>query len=544
VRDVLAALNLEEKDLFVHKSGLNISATYDYKDENGLLLYQVVRLIPKSFRQRRADGHWGLGDVRRVLYKLPEVLKAKHVLLVEGEKDADTAHRLSLCATSSGSASAKWLSEWTEILRGKRVTIIADADEPGRKHAEAVASLLHEAVIDLRVIELPGAKDLTEFVEKNKTTGKQLQEIIDKFPLWSNAAKNGSIDIECISAAAIEPEPLLWLWENRIPLGKLTVFCGPPDTGKSTVAIDIVSRVTRGDVWPDCNGHREPQDALMLISEDDLADTIVPRLTVAGADKERVYFATQTIYGEKRSERRISLETDIGALEKMLAAHPQIKIVVVDPLGSYIGKLKKNADEDMRWVLSELKEMAERMGVAVISIDHFNKNVEQSAIHRLSGAGALAAVPRAVWAFVKDAQDPEKLTRLMLNAKLNVVSEAKKVGLQYRTASKELEIKQTTVSLPVIDWRGANKSDLDEVLHEQADPKIGKLRKCVTWLEKRLTGESVLSATVYKEAQDEGFVYATVRRASEDLDVDSFQVGRRWMMRLKSGTSAREPGEE
>jgi putative DNA primase/helicase len=527
------------------KPQMQIVATYDYVNENGDLLYQVVRLFPKSFRQRRPEGkewRWGLGQVKRVLYRLPDLIKAERILLVEGEKDVDTANKLGIVATSSGSAASRWQGEWTEILRGKTVTIIADADEPGRKHAEAIASLIHEAVIDLRVVELPGAKDLSEFLEKNKITAAQFQDLISKMPLWS--LKKEIIEIESISAAAIEPEPLLWLWENRIPLGKLTVFCGPPDTGKSTVAIDIASRITRGDVWPDCNGHRDPQDVLMLISEDDLADTIVPRLTVSGADKERVHFARQSIYGEKRAARRINFETDLGALERMISANQNIKLVIVDPLGSYIGKLKKNADEDMRWVLSELKEMAERMGIAIISIDHFNKNVEQSAIHRLSGAGALAAVPRAVWAFIKDKDDPEKLTRLMLNAKLNVVSEAKKVGLQYRTESRELEIKQMMVSLPVIDWRGTNKSDLDEVLHEQADPKIGKLKKCCAWLKEKLGNGPKWSKTLYAEGGDSGYSASTIRRAIEEMGVDVFKLNDKWMWRLDEGTNSREPGGE
>ena len=68
-------------------------------------------------------------------------------------------------------------------------------------------------------------------------------------------------------------------------------------------------------------------------------------------------------------------------------------------------------------------------------------------------------MPRAVWAFVKDADDPEKLKRLMLNAKLNVVSEAKKVGLTYKTIGVEMRIKETLASLPMIEWMGVNASD-------------------------------------------------------------------------------------
>jgi putative DNA primase/helicase len=122
-----------------------IVATYPYVDESGKLLYQVVRYEPKDFRQRKPDGKggwtWKLGDVRRVLYGLPKVLAASDVLFVEGEKDADKGSALGFTATTSGSTGS-WRPEFAETLRGKKVVIIADGDEPGRKHAQAVAASL------------------------------------------------------------------------------------------------------------------------------------------------------------------------------------------------------------------------------------------------------------------------------------------------------------------------------------------------------------------------------------------------------------------
>jgi putative DNA primase/helicase len=344
-----------------------------------------------------------------------------------------------------------------------------------------------------------------------------------------------SISIECVTASSIEPEPMYWLWENRIPLGKLTVFCGPPDTGKSTVAIDIVARGTQGNDWPDAPNSSMPFDVLMLISEDDLADTTVPRLTVAGADLHRVHFAKRTIISgqAKRAERQIALDTDLEAIETVLRENSAIKLVVLDPISSYLGKLKKNGEEDIRWVLTQMKELAERTGVAVVSIDHFNKNIQQAGIHRLSGAGALGAVPRAVWAFVKDTDDEEKLTRLMLNAKLNVVSEAKKAGLKYRFKTVPLTIKDRICELSVIDWLGKSGSDLDEVLHKQADPEKGQLENCAAWLESRLASAPVPSRIIYTEAERAGYSEKTVKRAVARLGIDAKKKGERWYMELK-----------
>src|SRR3989442_781567 len=171
---VLAATGIEKRELFLETSERRIVAEYDYRDERRELISQVLRFEPKSFRQRRPDGNggwtWNLDGTRRVLYRLPEVLAAKSVLIVEGEKDCETASKLGLAATTNaGGAEAKWRDEYSEALHGKRVAIIADADEPGRKHAQQVAASLAGKVASLKMLELPGAKDLTESVQKGGT---------------------------------------------------------------------------------------------------------------------------------------------------------------------------------------------------------------------------------------------------------------------------------------------------------------------------------------------------------------------------------------
>lgn len=356
--------------------------------------------------------------------------------------------------------------------------------------------------------------------------------------MYDPSAKNGNVvdvSIECITANEVEPEPLVWLWENRIPQGKLTVFCGVPDTGKSTVSIDIVARGSRAQPWPDGENKNPIFDTLMMISEDDLNDTIVPRLMAAKADLSRVHFAKQTVItgkDGKRHAQRIALDTDLKAMRKLLAERSEIRLIIIDPLGSYLGKMKKNSEEDIRFILTELKELAEQAKVSIISIDHFNKNSDQSAIHRLSGAGALAAVPRAVWAFVKDGEDPEKLKRLMLNAKLNVVAEAKKVGLAYRTAGVNLPIKETIASLPIIEWLGSNDSDLDEVLHAQTDREKGKLGKCAEWLIKILAKGPEFSRDIYPKAANAGFSKNTLQRAKVKIGIVTKETPQGWKMHL------------
>lgn len=122
VKDILAALGLKLSDLFSQKSR-KIVATYDYKDENGQLLFQSVRFEPKNFRQRRPDGKggwlWNLDGTRRVLYRLSNILMADTVYVVEGEKDADRLWSLGLPATTNPQGAGKWRDEYNSFLAGE-----------------------------------------------------------------------------------------------------------------------------------------------------------------------------------------------------------------------------------------------------------------------------------------------------------------------------------------------------------------------------------------------------------------------------------------
>ena len=117
-------------------------ATYPYSDESGAVLYDVVRFFPKDFRHRLPDGTWKLGDTRRVLYRLPAVVAGvaadSLVMVCEGEKDADALADRGFISTTCAGGAGKWRSEYSETLRGARVVILPDNDQPGREHGQAV----------------------------------------------------------------------------------------------------------------------------------------------------------------------------------------------------------------------------------------------------------------------------------------------------------------------------------------------------------------------------------------------------------------------
>lgn len=153
-----------------------IESMYDYYDETGQFVYQVCRLKPKTFRQRRKDENgnwvWNMQEVRRVLYNLPSVLnpKNKWVWVVEGEKDAVNLAELGLCATTNVGGAGKWAESYSECLKGKEVVLCGDNDKPGQDHMKKVLDSLGEKVASVRKIQIPSPhKDVSDYISTFKT---------------------------------------------------------------------------------------------------------------------------------------------------------------------------------------------------------------------------------------------------------------------------------------------------------------------------------------------------------------------------------------
>jgi DNA primase len=161
-----------------------IVATYDYCDEVGQLLYQVVRTEPKGFFQRRPDGLGGWINKkgnRQVLYRLREVIEAPIIFVVEGEKDAETlrAHGF-VATTNAGGAKASWAPEYTAALRGREVILIPDNDPPGRERVVRIARALVGKVARLVILELDDVKDVTDWFHRGHSECELIAELEDK----------------------------------------------------------------------------------------------------------------------------------------------------------------------------------------------------------------------------------------------------------------------------------------------------------------------------------------------------------------------------
>jgi hypothetical protein len=173
-----------------------IVATYDYRDERGKLLFQVVRYDPKDFRQRcpKPGGGWvwSVKGVRVVPYRLPELLArpGDPVFVVEGEKDVDNLARIGVLATCNAGGAGKWTAEHAAFLGGRRVCVLCDNDDSGRKHLEQVVCSLHGIAESVRVVELPDlpAKgDVSDWIGTGGTK-EELKRLTEAASVWAPGA--------------------------------------------------------------------------------------------------------------------------------------------------------------------------------------------------------------------------------------------------------------------------------------------------------------------------------------------------------------------
>ncbi|MFO0915258.1 MAG: DUF3987 domain-containing protein [Pirellulales bacterium] len=172
-------------------------ATYDYRDEAGKLVMQVVRLWPKKFRQRQPKPgrgwNWSVKGLRVLPYRLPELLSDPQatVFVPEGEKDVDSLRRLGLVATCNAGGAKKWTSAHAQHLRDRHVVVLQDNDDAGRAHGRQVAESLDGIAATVRVVDLPGlavAGDVSDWIAAGGTRAA-LEQLVEATPLWRPGAE-------------------------------------------------------------------------------------------------------------------------------------------------------------------------------------------------------------------------------------------------------------------------------------------------------------------------------------------------------------------
>jgi DNA polymerase I len=411
---------------------------------------------PQSFYVNGAWARKKPANWLKIPYRLPEMLDAlakdlkTDVFIPEGEKDAETLAKLGLIATTSSEGAtnpkSKKGSNWTPELGkwfagAKRVFILEDNDEPGRNFAREKAQALAGIVPDLRIVsfpDVPETEDVTYWLEHGHTKDELLARC-ESAPRYTGGL------LEILSAADVEMEAIDWLWPGRFALGKLGIIAGLPDEGKSTVLCYIAARLTNPKLsWPNAEGSAPRHGSvLMLTSEDSPADTLVPRLSAAGADLNRVVLVQMVrdrdVKNGKVRQRMLSLGDDLELLLQKVKELGDVVAILIDPVTAYLGSGKNGIDSfrdtDVRSVLGPLAYLADEYRIAIISIMHFNKKTDvTNALLRISNSLAFGGVARHVFAITRDEGNSR---RLMTRAKNNIASETDSQTLAFHFETKQ-----------------------------------------------------------------------------------------------------------
>ena len=361
------------------------------------------------------------------------------------------------------------------------------------------------------------------------TTVEEVLATVDKI---GRNDQQSTYEFTVVSADNIPVEKKEWLWEGRIPATKITLFSGKGERGKSTVAVDIIARVTTGKDWPDgAKKTRGPRKVLLMATEDDPADTIKPNLIAAGADcsmvkiHRKLTIRWQKGGKDKKIRRALQLKEDIAVLQQAMKENPDYALIVMDPITGYFGDVNVNSDKDMRPLMEKLQAMCAAAKVALIGVIHHNKNIELDSIQKIGGAGSIANVPRAIWNFSSDPEHEGEY--LMSKAKGNTTK--LKTGMRYKIESTDVTLSDGSVdSCPRIEWLGVHDMSADAVDqkvrdannngNDGPDTKLGRAKIFIR-LELEDGAPKPVRLLYEKAEKHEGISVSTMKRAGAALGV-------------------------
>jgi DNA polymerase I-like protein with 3'-5' exonuclease and polymerase domains len=525
-------------------------ATFVYRDHLGRNHTKIEKKTardggrnqyPQSFW---VDGKWVYKRPKgwlKIPYRLPELLAALTaapdvaVFIPEGEKDANSLVALDLIATTSSEGAtppkakiSNWTPELNRWFHGiRRVYILEDNDEPGRKFAREKVQALAGIVPDIRIVsflDVPDGEDVTWWLQHGH--GKdELMARCDDAPRVQDAAT-----LDHICAADVAMRAIEWMWPNRFAIGKIGIIAGLPDVGKGQILCYICARITASKGWPNCEGNCPQGSVLILSAEEDPATNLTPRLAASGADLHKVYFIKMVSDRDEKSgqprKRMFSLIGDLEKLRRKILQLGDVKAVLIDPVSAYlgVGLVDSYRDTDVRAVLGPLKELAEELKVAVITVMHFNKKQDiTNALLRVSNSMAFVGLPRHAYGVIAD---PEHQRKLFVRAKNNDAADSDNQTLAFHCSVKDVGTDPETgapIRAPYIVWEpGYVDVTATEALSAANENKAPAQRDEAKKFLRAMLAAGPMPMTDIKEAADgNGLSWATVRRAKDDLRVEA-----------------------
>ena len=318
-------------------------------------------------------------------------------------------------------------------------------------------------------------------------------------------------------ASEIQMRAVDWLWRPLLVAGGVNMFIGMPGVGKGVVSCDIAARISTGEPWPAISGRRLAGNSVgtvaILSVEDSPETTTVPRLKAAGADLDKILIVDGVRRSNGNGEQHqdnFDIGRDVAHLRALRAQCSDLRMVVIDPLDSYINaRVDTHVGNQVRAALWPLKEWSESAGVAVLFIHHFNKTVTTNALDKVSGARSFGALPRSVWAVGRDEAGDRCV---VLPIKANLIREDEKQALAFT-----IEPSSYDPDVTVAVWQSATVTmTAGQLLGERGSQARND---AADWLRDMLADGPVDSGEILEHAKQAGHSENTLRRAKKDLNI-------------------------
>jgi putative DNA primase/helicase len=488
------------------------------------------------------------GAKRGGIHPIGNIKTARRVLIAEGIANAAVAIAAlgdpAVAAMDAGNLKAAGETV-RQINPGAELVFLADNDvrEDGRNPgAEAATSAALALGGKVAIPELDGRKcDFWDLLHERGAEAVRRAVEAASAPPSSKGSPEGecALDVNLIRGCDIRPEPIEWIWGGWLAAGKMHILGGAPGGGKTTIALAFAATVTGNGRWPD--GTRSSVGNVVIWSgEDDPADTLIPRLSLSGADLSRVYFIADIREGSER--RSFDPARDMEPLRRKLAEIGGVKLLIVDPIVSAIaGDSHKNAE--VRRGLQPLADLAASMRCALIGITHFSKGTGgRDPVERLTGSLAFGALARVVLVAAKHQEegDDGRAVRLLLRAKSNIGPDDG--GFEYDLRQAELKTYPGIFASSVL-WGTAVEGAARELLAAAdataADGDGGTLVDAKRFLADLLADGPMPAKAIRADADGAGYSWTTIRRAQKALGIEPAKTGGRfgggkqqWMWRL------------
>ena len=323
-------------------------------------------------------------------------------------------------------------------------------------------------------------------------------------------------NLKLINMEQVEVEKIDWLLYPFIPFGKVTIVQGDPGEGKTTMVLQIIAKLTKGEAVlpsgsdePALEGKTmalEPVNVIYQTAEAGLGDTIKPRLLSAGADCSRVMVIDDNDQALTMMDARLE-----EAIIKTKA-----RLVVLDPIQGFLGAaVDMHRANEIRPLMKRIAVLAEKYHCAIILIGHMNKNSNGKSSYRGLGSIDFQAAARSVLIVGRIKDEPE--IRVVCHVKSSLAPEGKSIAFRLD--------KDTG-----FEWIGEYDISADDLL--SGDNRGQKIHEAKEFLKEILVSGSVAQTKVAEEAESRGIKKKTLWNAKKELEIDSVKIGNQWFWML------------